>query len=155
MRGSNQQRHVRMVARQVVNRRISLLLQSKRPRRFGQYSSRDRYTYPALSPTTSSPSLPRTYPAVSGPSAHRIAALDDHTSCRFGMFSILYWVGVRWYADRKARAKCLGFLNPEAMATSITRRPGLLSKPFARSMRACITNWWGDFPVECRKALHR
>src|SRR5207237_6318157 len=44
-----QQRHVRIVARQVVNRRISLLLQSKRPLRFGHYSSGDRYTYPALS----------------------------------------------------------------------------------------------------------
>src|SRR5712691_597449 len=49
MLGPNQQRHVRIVARQVVNRRISLLLQSKRPRRFGHYSSGDRYTHSALS----------------------------------------------------------------------------------------------------------
>src|SRR6266478_3278911 len=47
--GPNQQRHVRIVAWQVVNRRISLLLQSKCPRRFGHYSSGDRYTHPALS----------------------------------------------------------------------------------------------------------
>src|SRR5580700_6416927 len=49
MLGPNQQRHVRIVARQVVNRRISLLLQSKRSRRFGNYPVGDRYTHPALS----------------------------------------------------------------------------------------------------------
>jgi len=49
MLAPNQQRHVRIVARQVVNRRISLLLQSKRPRRFNNYPSGDRYTHPALS----------------------------------------------------------------------------------------------------------
>jgi hypothetical protein len=36
----------------------------------------------------------------------------------FGMFSILYWVGVRWHADLKTRAKCWGFLNPEARSNS-------------------------------------
>src|SRR6266446_646064 len=49
MLGPNQQRHVRIVARQVVNRRISLLLQPKRPRRLSNYPARDRYTHPALS----------------------------------------------------------------------------------------------------------
>jgi hypothetical protein len=47
--GPNQQRHVRIVARQVVNRRISILLQSKRLRRFRNYAAGDRYTHPALS----------------------------------------------------------------------------------------------------------
>src|SRR5438128_9800741 len=49
MLGPNQQRHVRIVARQVVNRRISLLLQPKRPRRFSNYPAGDRYTHPGLS----------------------------------------------------------------------------------------------------------
>jgi DNA-directed RNA polymerase specialized sigma24 family protein len=33
-------------------------------------------------------------------------SFQDLTSCRLGMVSILYWVGVRWHADRKTRAKC-------------------------------------------------
>src|ERR1700757_3909246 len=49
MLGPNQQRHVRIVARQVVNRRVSLLLQPKRSRRFSDYPAGDRYTHPALS----------------------------------------------------------------------------------------------------------
>src|ERR1700731_1687286 len=48
MRGPNEQRHVRIVARQVVNRRISLLLQAKRTRRFSNYRPGDRYTHLAL-----------------------------------------------------------------------------------------------------------
>ena len=49
MRGPNEQRHVRIVARQVVNRRVSLLLQPKCSRRFSNDPSGDRYTHLALS----------------------------------------------------------------------------------------------------------
>src|SRR4029077_12969949 len=49
MLGPNQQRHVGVITRQVVNGGISLLLQSKCPRRFGNYPAGDRYTHPALS----------------------------------------------------------------------------------------------------------
>src|SRR5882672_8621297 len=45
----NEQRHVRVVARQVVNRRISLLLQPKGSRRFSNYPAGDRYTHLGLS----------------------------------------------------------------------------------------------------------
>src|SRR6202008_2414721 len=49
MLGPNQQRHVRIVAGQVVNGGISLLLQPKRSRRFSDYPAGDGYTHPALS----------------------------------------------------------------------------------------------------------
>src|SRR5258708_21714442 len=49
MLGPNEQRHICIVARQVVSRRISLLLQSKCSRRFNNYPPGDRYTHLALS----------------------------------------------------------------------------------------------------------
>src|ERR1700722_12337463 len=49
MRGPNEQRHVRILARQVVNRRISLFLEPKRLRRFSDDPPSDRYTHVALS----------------------------------------------------------------------------------------------------------
>src|SRR6202166_5454497 len=49
MRGPNEQRHVRILARQVVNRRISLLLKPKRLRRFSDDPAGDRYTHLTLS----------------------------------------------------------------------------------------------------------
>src|SRR5271163_2318605 len=49
MRGPNEQRHVCIVAGQVINGRIPLLLQSKRLRRFSDYPPGDRYTHFALS----------------------------------------------------------------------------------------------------------
>src|SRR5271154_375497 len=48
MLGPNQQGHVRIVARQVVDRRIPLLLQSKRFRRFCDDPPGDRHTHLAL-----------------------------------------------------------------------------------------------------------
>src|ERR1700735_3490969 len=48
MRCPNEQRHVRIVARQVIDGRVSLLFQSKSSRRFNDDPSRDRYTHPAL-----------------------------------------------------------------------------------------------------------
>src|ERR1700730_7261253 len=49
MRGPDEKRHVCIVARQVVDRRISLLLQAKCSRRFSDFPPGDRYTHPALS----------------------------------------------------------------------------------------------------------
>src|ERR1700722_16771912 len=49
MRGPNEQRHVCIVAGQVINGRIPLLLQAKRLRRFSDYPAGDRYTHFALS----------------------------------------------------------------------------------------------------------
>src|SRR5713226_8873903 len=49
MRGPDEKRHVCIVARQVVDRWISLLLQAKRLRRFSDYPAGDRYTHFALS----------------------------------------------------------------------------------------------------------
>src|SRR5580692_1333729 len=48
MLGPNQQGHVRIVARQVVNGRISLLLQPKYARRFSNYRAGNRYPHRAL-----------------------------------------------------------------------------------------------------------
>src|ERR1700686_1102490 len=48
MRGSNEQRHVCIVARQVINRRISLLVEPKRLRRFSDDPPGDRHTHLAL-----------------------------------------------------------------------------------------------------------
>src|SRR6202161_1931300 len=45
----NEQRHVCIGAGQVINRRISLLLQAKRLRRFSDYPPGDRYTHLAHS----------------------------------------------------------------------------------------------------------
>src|SRR6202161_4343349 len=49
MRGPNEKRHVCIVARQVVDRRISLLLQAKCSRRFSDFPPGDRYTHLAHS----------------------------------------------------------------------------------------------------------
>src|SRR5580693_2600036 len=49
MRRANEQRHVSILARQVINRGISLLLQSKRFRRFGDYPPGNRHAHLALS----------------------------------------------------------------------------------------------------------
>src|SRR5260370_10328450 len=48
MLGPNEQRYVRIVTRQVVNRLISLLLQPKCCVRFSNYPPSDRYTHLAL-----------------------------------------------------------------------------------------------------------
>jgi hypothetical protein len=48
-RGPNEQRHIRITARQVIDGWISLLLQPKNSRRFGDYPSGSRYTGLALS----------------------------------------------------------------------------------------------------------
>src|SRR5271169_7170535 len=49
MRGPNEQGHICIVSGQVVNRRISLLLEPKRLRRFSYDPACDRYTHLALS----------------------------------------------------------------------------------------------------------
>src|ERR1700722_9714923 len=49
MLGPDQQQHVRIIARQVVNLRASLLLLSRPSRRFSHYPVGDLYTHPALS----------------------------------------------------------------------------------------------------------
>src|SRR5580658_2008165 len=48
MRGPNEQRHVCIIARQVINRRISLLFEPKRLCRFGDNPPGDRHTHLAL-----------------------------------------------------------------------------------------------------------
>ena len=49
MIGPSEQGHVRIVARQIVNKLVSFPLQPKRSRRFGNYPSSDRYTDLTLS----------------------------------------------------------------------------------------------------------